>query len=94
MEVIKMYNQISRNNQKENIDVIKEISNLRNITTTNALIMQEKHQYSSDMKINIEASLESINNIQRWFLRNPSALEDFNNSTTFYDGDNDTNAIK
>lgn len=69
------------------IDVIKEISTIRNNIETIALIMQEKNQYFSDMKMLLENSKQSINNIHRWFLRNPHALENFNNAIAFYDGD-------
>lgn len=75
------------NNQKEKIDVIKEIFNIRNLISTAVLIMQEDNQYTIDIKRLMDSALESTDNIQRWFIRNPYALEDFCNSITFCDGD-------
>ena len=88
MEVIKMYNQISSNNKKDNnIDVIKEVSNAREGIINSQLIMQEDNYYPPAIKMVLGNSLKAMNNVQRWFLRNPHALEDFNNSISFYDED-------
>lgn len=55
--------------------------------------MQEDNQYTIDLKMLTDSALESTNNIQRWFLRNPYALEDFHNYIACCDGDIDTTFI-
>lgn len=83
-----MNNTMSFNNKgKKDIDIIKEVSNAREGIINSQLIMQEDNYYPPKIKMILGNSLKAMNNVQRWFLRNPHALEDFNNSISFYDDD-------
>ena len=75
------------NKGKKDIDIIKEVFNAREGVISATLIMQEDNYYPPAIKMIMDNVIRAINNMQRWALRNPSALEDFNNAIAFCDGD-------
>ena len=65
---------------KAKIDPIGSIMSARNGATAALLSTYEYQKMNSEIVIALENTIEHINLIHRWFMRNPNALEVKNHS--------------
>ena len=59
----------------EALDPIKNICETRNAVTAASLLAEENRQIS-DIPLVLSEAIDTLNRIQRWFIRNPESLYD------------------
>lgn len=59
----------------EPIDPIKQLMNVRNNILTSMIYMQEFHGVDPEIIWALGSAVESINQIQCWYMRNPNVIQ-------------------